>query len=66
MHGDPSVLLFALMPEHPNSWVCVIPAMFVSTIGVDILLVVSGVLIMTNTSSHNQGFVRAVANNVFS
>ncbi|KAM0331280.1 hypothetical protein ACHAQA_002950 [Verticillium albo-atrum] len=56
------VLLFALMPEDPNYWAWVLPAMVASTIGIDITFTVSNVFITTNLPTHRQGLAGALIN----
>jgi MFS family permease len=57
-----AVLLFALMPEKPNYWAFVFPAMIAETACVDILYTVSNVFITTNLPSDQQGFAGALIN----
>ncbi|KAL1835428.1 hypothetical protein VTK73DRAFT_5657 [Phialemonium thermophilum] len=50
-----AVLLFALLPERPNYWAWVFPAMVAETACVDVLYTVSNVFITTSLPSHRQG-----------
>ncbi|OTA88166.1 hypothetical protein M434DRAFT_23726 [Hypoxylon sp. CO27-5] len=55
-------LLFALMPDNPNYWAWVFPAMVCSTIGIDIGFNVSGIFITTSVPKHQQGLAGACIN----
>ncbi|KAL7629030.1 hypothetical protein AAE478_000548 [Parahypoxylon ruwenzoriense] len=55
-------LLFALIPDHPNYWAWVFPAMACATIGIDIGFNVSGIFITTNVPQHQQGLAGACIN----
>ncbi|KAI0135241.1 membrane transporter [Daldinia grandis] len=55
-------LLFALIPENPNYWRWVFPAMVCTTIGIDISFNVSGIFITTNVPKHQQGLAGACIN----
>ncbi|KAI8964924.1 membrane transporter [Daldinia sp. FL1419] len=55
-------LLFALIPENPNYWQWVFPAMVCATIGIDISFNVSGIFITTNVPRHQQGLAGACIN----
>ncbi|KAH7125887.1 major facilitator superfamily domain-containing protein [Dactylonectria macrodidyma] len=57
-----SCLLFALMPDDPNYWAWVMPAMIASTIGIDITFTVSNVFITTNLPAKRQGLAGALIN----
>ncbi|OHE91327.1 major facilitator superfamily transporter [Colletotrichum orchidophilum] len=59
-----SVLLFAIMPDNPNYWAYVFPAMICGTIGIDITYTVSNVFITTNLPSHRQGLAGALINSL--
>ncbi|XDG06657.1 hypothetical protein ABKA04_006272 [Annulohypoxylon sp. FPYF3050] len=52
-------LLFALIPDHPNYWAWVFPAMVCSTIGIDIGFNVSSIFITTNVPRDRQGLAGA-------
>ena len=56
------VLLFAIIPDHPNYWAYVFPAMICGTLGVDIAFNVSNVFITTQTPSRRQGLAGALIN----
>ncbi|OAA71626.1 Major facilitator superfamily domain, general substrate transporter [Cordyceps fumosorosea ARSEF 2679] len=55
-------LLFALMPEDPNYWAWVMPAMIASSVGIDIAFTVSNVFITTNLPLKRQGLAGALIN----
>ncbi|KAI0147844.1 membrane transporter [Hypoxylon sp. NC0597] len=55
-------LLFALIPENPNYWAWVFPAMVCSTIGIDIGFNVGGIFITTSVPKHQQGLAGACIN----
>ncbi|KAJ0153148.1 Drug resistance protein [Colletotrichum tanaceti] len=59
-----SVLLFAVIPERPNYWAYVFPAMVCGTIGIDITYTVSNVFITTNLPAHRQGLAGALINSL--
>ncbi|KAH7158973.1 major facilitator superfamily-domain-containing protein [Fusarium sp. MPI-SDFR-AT-0072] len=59
-----TMLLFALMPENPNYWAWVFPAMVCCTIGIDITFTVSNIFLTTNMPSHRQGLAGALINSV--
>ncbi|TQN64093.1 Drug resistance protein, partial [Colletotrichum shisoi] len=59
-----SVLLFAIIPENPNYWAYVFPAMVCGTIGIDITYTVSNVFITTNLPAHRQGLAGALINSL--
>lgn len=56
------VLLFAILPEQPNYWAYVFPAMICATLGVDVAFNVSNVFITTQTPSKRQGLAGALIN----
>ncbi|KAJ9157953.1 MFS general substrate transporter [Pleurostoma richardsiae] len=58
------VLLFALMPEDPNYWAWVFPAMIGATIGVDITWNVTSIFITTNVPRSMQGVAGALINSL--
>ncbi|WYZ41161.1 hypothetical protein EsH8_V_000056 [Colletotrichum jinshuiense] len=58
------VLLFAIIPDSPNYWAYVFPAMVCATIGIDITFTVSNVFITTNLPGHRQGLAGAVINSL--
>ena len=55
-----SMLLFAIMPERPNYWAYVFPAMICATVGVDLNFSVTNVFITTNMPKHRQGLAGAL------
>ncbi|KAL1620350.1 hypothetical protein SLS54_006134 [Diplodia seriata] len=55
-------LLFALMPDHPNYWAWVFPAMVCATLGVDVTFSVTNVFITTSMPRHRQGLAGALIN----
>jgi hypothetical protein len=57
-----AVLLFALMPENPNYWAWVFPAMVAETACVDVIYTVTNVFITTNLPAHRQGLAGALIN----
>ncbi|KAB8233206.1 major facilitator superfamily domain-containing protein [Aspergillus alliaceus] len=57
-----SVLLFARIPENPNYWAYVFPAMVGTTVGCDIAYSVSNIFITTNLPKDRQGVAGAVIN----
>jgi MFS family permease len=57
-----AMLLFANMPENPNYWAYIFPAMAAEAACVDILYTVTNVFITTNLPSHRQGFAGALIN----
>ncbi|KAK1985574.1 major facilitator superfamily transporter [Colletotrichum cereale] len=59
-----SVLLFAVIPENPDYWAYVFPAMVCGTIGIDITYTVSNVFITTNLPAHRQGLAGALINSL--
>ncbi|KAI8288115.1 Efflux pump terJ [Colletotrichum sp. SAR11_240] len=59
-----SVLLFAIMPDNPNYWAYVFPAMICGTIGIDITYTVSNVFITTNLPAYRQGTAGALINSL--
>lgn len=57
-----SVMLFAIIPEQPNYWAYVFPAMTCATLGVDVAFNVSNVFITTQIPSRRQGLAGALIN----
>lgn len=57
-----SMLLFAIIPDNPNYWAYVFPAMICATLGVDVAFNVSNVFITTQTPSRRQGLAGALIN----
>ncbi|MCJ1404142.1 hypothetical protein MMC11_007367 [Xylographa trunciseda] len=59
-----SVLLFAIIPENPNYWAYVFPAMICATIGVDVTYNISNIFITTNMPQNRQGLAGALINSL--
>lgn len=57
-----AVLFFALIPEHPNYWAWVLPAMIAEAACVDVLWTVSNVFLTTSLPRHRQGLAGALIN----
>lgn len=57
-----SNLLFALIPENPNYWAWIMPAMVCATIGVDIMFNVTNIYLTTNIPQSQQGLAGAFIN----
>ncbi|QMW40780.1 hypothetical protein G4B11_004060 [Aspergillus flavus] len=57
-----AMLLFALIPENPNYWAYIFPAMIGTTVGCDITYSVSNIFITTNLPKDRQGVAGAVIN----
>jgi MFS family permease len=55
-------MLFALMPESPNYWANVLPALALETAFVDILYTTSNVFITTHLPRRHQGLAGALIN----
>ncbi|KAF4509103.1 hypothetical protein G6O67_005406 [Ophiocordyceps sinensis] len=55
-----AVLFFALMPDNPNYWAWVFPAMLFEAACVDVLWTVSNVFLTTSLPRHRQGLAGAV------
>ncbi|PHH79178.1 hypothetical protein CDD80_5452 [Ophiocordyceps camponoti-rufipedis] len=55
-----AVLFFALMPENPNYWAWVFPAMLCEAACVDVLWTVSNVFLTTSLPRHRQGLAGAL------
>lgn len=55
-----AVLFFALMPDNPNYWAWVFPAMLAEAACVDVLWTVSNVFLTTSLPRHRQGLAGAV------
>lgn len=56
------VLLFAIMPDDPNYWAYIFPAMIAATVGVDIMYSVSNIFITTSMPRKRQGLAGALIN----
>ncbi|KAL6234368.1 hypothetical protein BDW75DRAFT_241181 [Aspergillus navahoensis] len=59
-----SMLLFAIIPDNPNYWAYVFPAMVAATVGVDIGYSVSNIFITTNLPQNRQGVAGAIINTI--
>ncbi|KAK0391385.1 hypothetical protein NLU13_0885 [Sarocladium strictum] len=57
-----ALLFFALMPEHPNYWAWILPAMIFETACVDIIWTVSNVYLTTSLPKQQQGLAGALIN----
>ena len=55
-------LLFALIPDGANYWAWVFPAMWCSTIAIDLIFGAVSVFFSTSVPSHQQGIAGAVSN----
>ncbi|KAH8736509.1 major facilitator superfamily domain-containing protein [Ilyonectria robusta] len=55
-----AVLFFALMPDHPNYWAWVFPAMLAEAACVDVLWTVGNVFLTTSLPRHHQGMAGAL------
>lgn len=55
-----AVLLFALMPDHPNYWAWIFPAMLAEAACVDVLWTVSNVFLTTSLPQRLQGLAGAL------
>lgn len=58
------VLIFAILPENPNYWAYIFPAMVCATIGVDVTYSTSNVFITTSMKKDQQGLAGALINSV--
>ncbi|OIW33111.1 MFS general substrate transporter [Coniochaeta ligniaria NRRL 30616] len=56
------VLLFALMPEDPNYWAWVLPAMVAETCCVDVIWTVTNIFVTTNLPTRRQGLAGSLVN----
>ncbi|KAI9370025.1 major facilitator superfamily domain-containing protein [Aspergillus egyptiacus] len=59
-----SMLLFAIIPDNPNYWAYVFPAMIAATVGVDIGYSVSNVFITTNLPRNRQSVAGGIINTI--
>lgn len=57
-----AVLLFALMPEDPNYWAWVMPAMLAQATCSDVMWIVSNVFLTTSLPKNRQGLAGALTN----
>jgi len=56
------VLLFAILPDNPNYWAYIFPAMIAATVGVDITYSTSNIFITTSMPKKRQGLAGALIN----
>ena len=56
------VLMFAIMPENPDYWAYIFPAMIAATVGVDIMYSVSNIFITRSEPRRRQGLAGALIN----
>ena len=56
------VLMFAIMPETPDYWAYIFPAMIAATVRVDIMYSVSNIFITTSVPRRRQGLAGALIN----
>ena len=59
------VLLFAVIPNDPNYWAFIFPAMICATLGVDVTFSTSNVFITTSMTKHQQGLAGALINTIY-
>lgn len=59
-----STLLFAILPDHPNYWAYIFPAMICSTLGVDITYNIANIFFTTSLPRPRQGLAGAFANSI--
>ncbi|KAL4866242.1 major facilitator superfamily domain-containing protein [Aspergillus spectabilis] len=59
-----SMLLFAILPDNPNYWAYILPAMVAAMVGVDIGYSVSNVFITTSLPQNRQGAAGGVINTI--
>jgi MFS family permease len=59
-----SVLLFAILPDNPNYWRYIFPAMICATLGIDITYNVSNIFITTSMPKARQGLAGAFINSI--
>lgn len=53
------------MPDNPNYWAWVFPAMICATVAVDIIFTAASIFFSTNMPSKQQGFAGALTNVLF-
>lgn len=58
------MLLFAIIPEDPNYWAYVFPAMLCATLGLDITYNVTNIFITTNLPKARQGLAGGLINSM--
>ncbi|KAF9739115.1 hypothetical protein PMIN02_001273 [Paraphaeosphaeria minitans] len=59
-----SVMLFAILPNNPNYWRYIFPAMICATLGIDITYNVSNIFITTSLPKARQGLAGAFINSI--
>ncbi|KAF2746186.1 MFS general substrate transporter [Sporormia fimetaria CBS 119925] len=59
-----STLLFAIIPQNPNYWAYVFPAMLCATLGIDITYNVTNIFITTSMPRARQGLAGALINSL--
>ena len=59
-----SLLLFAIIPEHPSYWAYVFPAMICATAGIDVTYNVTNIFITTSLPKRRQGLAGALINSI--
>ncbi|KAL1593398.1 hypothetical protein SLS60_011006 [Paraconiothyrium brasiliense] len=59
-----SVLLFAILPDNPNYWRYIFPAMICATLGIDVTYNVSNIFITTSMPKARQGLAGAFINSI--
>ncbi|KAF1965982.1 MFS general substrate transporter [Bimuria novae-zelandiae CBS 107.79] len=59
-----SVLLFVILPENPNYWAYIFPAMICATLGIDVTYNVSNIFITTSMPRARQGLAGAFINSI--
>lgn len=59
------VLLFAVIPDDPNCWAFVFPAMVCATLGVDVTFSTSSIFITTSTTKDQQSFAGTLINTIY-
>jgi MFS family permease len=59
-----SVTLFAILPDNPNYWQYIFPAMICATLGIDITYNVSNIFITTSMPKARQGLAGAFINSI--
>ncbi|CAI6332752.1 unnamed protein product [Periconia digitata] len=57
-------LLFAILPDDPNYWAYIFPAMICSTLGIDITYNISNIFFTTSLPLARQGLAGAFANSI--
>ncbi|PVI01072.1 MFS general substrate transporter, partial [Periconia macrospinosa] len=59
-----STLLFAILPDDPNYWAYIFPAMICSTLGIDIAYNIANIFFTTSLPRPRQGLAGAFANSL--